>query len=230
MPAHAAESLTALYAAVPAPPGDLATASSWVRDGRIAAAEMLSIEARLLNQKSASGGTSTATAVHTRAEAPQDSPEVLACVAAYKTYLAANLGTNEPAQVLGRRLSSLVQGFARLKLRTSKPDLLQDIRKQELASYGALFADWKVRREPVIDRAQREISAAGEAGSIGNAENRMAVQQYRRAMIIEIEALLGVTRQAVESAAGISAAPAPTPGRGPSTLWDMMSGPTKNPS
>lgn len=230
LPAPAAESLTALYAAVPAPPADLTAALGWVRDGRIAATEVQSLETRLANQKSAFAGAAAGTAVHTSAESQPDSPAVMACVAAYQAYLAANPAGNEAAQVLGRRLSSLAQGYAGLKLKaSSSPQLMRDIQQRELSSYAALFADWKAKRNSVVEKAQRELQAAGEPAAIKNADNRAAVQQYQGAMITEIEALFGMTRQAVETAAGLAAA-APAPGRAPSTLWDLMSNPKKKPS
>lgn len=59
----------------------------------------------------------------------------------------ANEAGGEPSQVLAKRLAALAQGYAGLKQRTAtRPDLLLDIREQELASYGAQFVDWKAKR------------------------------------------------------------------------------------
>lgn len=219
--AWAAESLTELYAAVPAPPADPATAQKWVREGQVAAPQAQAFEARLADLKTPGSGAAAAGA----AEVLEDPPAVQACVAAYKSYLASGPGGQASAQVLGARLSSLARAYTGLKRRTSHPELLQDIRQQELTSYRALFEDWKSKRGPVIDKAQRELLLAGEPSSIRNAESRAMVLQYRQAMVGEIEALFSVTLQAVEAAAGILDVPAAATEPGPSTLWDLMANP-----
>lgn len=217
--AATAENLSGLYAAVPAPPAELDVALGWVENGRIVASELVSIEARVSAQLSKS---SLAPATTAGDPAAPDSAAILACVTSYRAYLAANTPVAGPLQALQGRLVSLGQGYAGLKQRTQIPELLLDIRQRELASHAALFADWKSKRQMIVEKAQREIAAAGDPAMIQSPEHRSAVQAYRAAMLLEVRALAGVTRQAVEAAAGIGST-AVSSGAGPSTLWDLMS-------
>ncbi|MGQ0697419.1 MAG: hypothetical protein ACT4PZ_04170 [Panacagrimonas sp.] len=223
--------LAELLASVPAPPGDVDTATGWVRDRTIAAPAMLDFEARLKAQKVALA-LPAAAAVQTGAATPQDSAAVLAAVEGYKAYFAANSAANNPAQVLGKRMFWLAGRFGTLKRGITDAYRVADLRKQELAAYGALFTDWQSKRAPVIQKAHRELAAAGDLAAVQSGENRAALQQYGLAMIGELETLYGLTRHSVETAAGIAAPPpAPaTPGRAPTTLWDLMSNPPKKAS
>ena len=218
-PAATPENLTRLYAAVPPPPTALDTALGWVENGRIVASELVAVETLVDAQL---GDSSVAPAVTAGDPTAPDGAAVLACVSSYRAYLAANTPVGGPLQALQGRLVSLGQGYAGLKQRTQIPELLLDIHQRELASHAALFADWKSKRQMVVEKAQRELEAAGDPASIRSPEHRSAVQAYRAAMLLEIRALAAVTRQAVEAAAGIGGTTAP-PGAGPSTLWDLMS-------
>lgn len=218
--ARAAESLSDLLAAVPAPPADLATALGWIREDRLVAPEALAFEARLAGFAKTQPLPAVTTATTT------DAAAVAIAVAAYQSYLSANPRGKAPAQVLGERLSSLAQAYTGLKRRTSNPELVQDIREQELAAYRALFEDWKARRAPIVARAELDMQRAGAAEAIQDPAQRTAIAQYRQAMLGEVEALFGVTQQAIEAAAGrLQPSDAAVPRPGPSTLWDLMSNP-----
>lgn len=231
MPSRAVTPLAELLASVPAPPGDVDVAAGWVRDGKLAAPEVLDFESRLNAQKLALAPSGASASVQTGAAASPDSAAVAAALAGYKAYFASNSAANDPAKALSGRMNWLAQRFGTLKQGISDVERVADLRKQELAAYGALFADWKSKRAPLIQKAHRELAAAGELAVIQSAENRTALQQYGLAMISELETLFGLTRHAVETAAGIAAPVVPAkPGRPPSTLWDLMANPPKKAS
>lgn len=225
----AATPLTELFKNIPAPPQDAATALAWVKDGKVAAPEIVTLESNLqaahataLAEAAKSGPAPAVTA--------SDTAAVGSAADGYRAYAAANAGANSPAALLGGRVKWLASRFSGLKERVAGTDRAGEVREQELAAYRSLFADWQAQRAPIIGRAQAELAAAGEPTAIASPENRAAVQRYRAAMINEIEVLLGLTRFSVERAAGLSSAEPSSVEPSGNTLWDLMSDTRKRPA
>ncbi|TDU26660.1 hypothetical protein DFR24_3689 [Panacagrimonas perspica] len=226
-PCAAATPLTELYKSTPAPPKDPATALAWVKDGKVVAPEIVTLESNL----QAAQATALAEATKAAAGAPAATPDTAAvstAAAGYRAYVAANEGANAPEAVLGGRVKWLASRFSGLKKRVAGTDRATEVREQELAAYRSLFADWQTQRTPIVSKAQAELAAAGEPTAIASPESRAAVQRYRAAMINEVEVLLGLTRFSVERAAGLESADASTVESG-NTLWDLMTDTRKRP-
>lgn len=229
MPASAATSITALFNAIPPPPADVAAATAWVRDGRVAAPEIVTLEANL-QAAHASSLDAAKNAAASTAGSEADPTAIAGAVSGYQTYIAANSGPNTPAAALGGRVQWLAKRFSGLRKRVQEnPERIAEIREQELAAYRALFRDWQSQRIGLLTKAQAELAAAGDPAAIRSAEQRAAVERYRGAMLNEVEVLLGLTRFSVERAAGLPGAEPATVVPSGDTLWDLMSDPRKRP-
>ena len=217
------------FASVPAPPADAATAQSWVQNGAVAAPQIVNLEASL---QAAHASALADAAAATRASSPAaaaDNAAVAAAVEGYRAYAAANSDANSPAAMLGGRVKWLAGRFTGLKKRVAGTDRAAEVRDQELAAYRALFSDWQAQRTSIVIRAQGELAAAGDPAAIASPASRAAVQRYRAAMVNEAEVLLGLTRFAVERAAGLATAEPASVEPSANTLWDLMSDPRKRP-
>lgn len=228
--AHGAASLLALYQSVPAPPPDAATAARWVREGEVVDPQILTLEAQLKSERAALATESSGAALPSNVAAA-DGSAVSAAVNGYKAYLAANSDTRAPALLLGGRAKWLAGRFSGLRKRVSDPEDLAEIREQELAAYRALFTDWQNSRRSLVARAESELAAAGAPAAVASSpEQRTALARYRAAALGEVEILLGLTRLAVEHAAGLKAADPATIPASANTLWDLMSDPRQRPA
>lgn len=225
--ASAAVSLSALYQAVPPPPADVATAAGWVREGAVAEPQLLNLEAQLKAERASLALASGASAKLTGT--PPEAGALAAAINGYKAYVKAHGGAQSPATLLGSRAKWLAGRFSGLRKRVSNPEDLNEIRTQELAAYCALFSDWQTSRRSVVARAESDLAPIPDPSAIAAPEQRAAVAQYRAAALGEIEVLLGLTRLAVEHAAGLKAAEPSTVPAGANTLWDLMSDPRKRP-
>ncbi len=230
-PGHAAITapLNELYRTTPAPPKDPDSANAWVKDGKVVAPEILTLESDL----QAAAAAALADAAHATAaktSGGQDSAAVMAAANGYRAYVAANEGPNSPASVLGGRVKWLAGRFNGLKKRVAGTERETEVREQELASYRTLFADWQAQRGPILNKAQAELSAAGDPTAIASGEARASVQRYRAAMLDEIEVLLGLTRFSVERATGLATAETAPTLPNANTLWDLMVDPRKKPA
>lgn len=226
---HVATSAGDAFGSVPPPPADAATAQSWVQNGAVAAPQVVTLEASLRASHASALSQAATAAAASAASAAADSAAVAAAVDGYRAYSAANEGANSPAATLGSRVKWLAGRFASLKKRVAGTDRVAEVREQELAAYRALFSDWQAQRSPIVIRAQGELAAAGDASVIASPTSRAAVLRYRAAMINEAEVLLGLTRFAVERAAGLGAAEPAAVEPNANTLWDLMSDPRKRP-
>lgn len=225
--ASAALSLTDLYQAVPAPPKDVPTATAWIRDGKVVAPEIVSLEAHLKTEEEAVAATASKAAT---AAPGQDSPAVLEAVAAYQGYAATNSQDQSPAAVQGGRAKWLAGRFAGLRKRIKDPAGLIEVRDQELAAYRALSADWQPKRSVIVAQANKQLMATGDPTAVKTPQNRAALEKYRLAMLEEVEVLLGLTRLSVERAGGLPSAEPSTVEPSANTLWDLMSDPRKKPA
>lgn len=223
----AATPLTELYKSTPAPPKDPAMALAWVKDGKVVAPEIVTLESNLQAAQATALAEAAKAAAGTKATA-EDPAAVTAAADGYRAYAAANEGANAPEAVLGGRVKWLASRFSGLKKRVAGTDRAGEVRDQELAAYRSLFADWQTQRAPIVSKAQAELAAAGEPTAISSPESRAAVQRYRAAMINEVEVLLGLTRFSVERAAGLESAESTTVESG-NTLWDLMTDTRKRP-
>lgn len=214
-----ADSLLDLFDAVPAPPADVASAQAWVRAGKIATPQLAALEARLKS-------TVPQSAANTQVADPA---AVQIAVDLYQAYVAANSGDQAPATALGARANWLSGRYAGLRKQTPEADTVRilEIKTQELASFRALFADWKTQRRGLVAEAQAALSGAGDPSRIPSAPQRAAVEQYRAAMLQEIQALMSLTRLSAERAAGLASAEPSTVQPGANTLWDLMRNPPK---
>lgn len=228
LPCLAATSLTELYRGIPPPPADVATAITWVQQGKVIAPEVVTLESNLRAAHAAVLDAADNAAASSSGAAPD--PSAIAAVSAgYQSYAAAHSGQQAPAAALGGRVQWLAKRFSGLRKRVEGSDRVPDVLEQELAAYRALFADWQGQRLGLLTKAQTELAAVGDPAAIGSAEDRAAVERYRAAMLNEVEVLLGLTRFAVERAAQLpSAEPASVEPSG-NTLWDLMSDPRKRP-
>lgn len=226
-PSFAATPLTELYKSTPAPPKDPSTALAWIKDGKVVAPEIVTLESNLQAAEATALAEATKAAAGAKSATP-DSAAVTAAAAGYRAYIAANEGANSPEAVLGGRVKWLASRFSGLKKRVAGTDRETEVREQELAAYRSLFADWQTQRTPIIGKAQAELAAAGEPATIASPESRAAVQRYRAAMINEVEVLLGLTRFSVERAAGLPSPESSTVESG-NTLWDLMTDTRKRP-
>ena len=213
-----ADSLLDVFDAVPAPPADVASAQTWVSADKVTAPRLLALEARV------KAGPVAATST----DAAPDAAAVQLAVGVYKAYASANSDANAPAAVLGSRANWLSGRYAGLRKRTPEADTarMAELKEQELASFRALFADWKMQRRGLVAEAQAALASAGDPSLISAPDQREAIQQYRAAMQQEIELLIGLTRHAVARAAGLSSAEPVAVQPGANTLWDLMRNPT----
>lgn len=227
-PAGAATSLTELYQSVPPPPADVGSALAWVQGGKVAAPEIVALETHLraAHATSLAASAQAATPADTGASA---STAIAAAVAGYRGYASTHQGAQSPAAALGKRVQWLAKRFSGLHRRVAGTDRAAEVRTQELAAYRALFGDWQAQRLPLLSQAQRELGAAGDPAAMTSAEDRAAIQRYRAAMLNEVEVLLGLTRYAVERAAGLPAAEPERIEPSGNTLWDLMSDPRQRP-
>lgn len=210
------------FRTTPPPPASTAIAALWVQDGRVAAAEVVQLEAALKAARS-SALADAATATDAKgAGAPGEVPAVKLAVEGYQAYRAANEGATSPASVLGGRVQWLAKRFSGVRKRVEGTDRAPEVREQELSAYRALFTDWQTQRAPIVSKAQAELAAVGDPAAIRSGADRAAVQRYRAAMIEEVEVLLGLTRYAVERAAGLPTAEPATVTPSANTLWDLM--------
>lgn len=220
--AHAAQPpvLTEWFRTVPPPPASAAVAALWVQGGRVAAPEVVQLESTLVSARTASLAEASGA---TDAARDERNAAVQLAVDGYQSYRAASAGSNAPAAVLGGRVQWLAKRFSGLHRRVAGTDRVQEVREQELAAYRALFTDWQGQRAPIVAKAQAELAAAGDPAAIASGADRASVLRYRAAMIEEVEVLLGLTRYAVERAAGLPTAEPSTVTPSATTLWDLMS-------
>lgn len=229
MPAFPATSITALFNSIPPPPPDVAAATAWVRDGRVVAPEIVTLEANLqaahassLDAANNAKGSTSGTAA--------DASAIAGAVSGYQTYIAGNSGPNAPAATLGARVQWLAKRFSGLRKRVQdQPARVAEVREQELSAYRALFRDWQSQRISLLTKAQTELAAAGDPTAIRSAEQRASIERYRAAMLNEVEVLLGLTRFSVERAAGLPGAEPASVEPSGDTLWDLMSNPRQRP-
>ncbi|MGQ0529201.1 MAG: hypothetical protein ACT4PG_05140 [Panacagrimonas sp.] len=215
-----ADSLLDLFDAAPAPPTNAASAQAWVREGRVVTPQLAALDARL-----------KAATTQSLANVPApDAAAVQIAVDLYQAYVAANSGDQAPAAALGSRANWLSGRYAGLRKRTSDADLarIQEIKEQELASFRALFTDWKTQRRGLVAEAQAALSGVGDSSQIASAPQRAAVEQYRAAMLQEIQVLMNLTRLSAERAAGLPSAEPSTVQPGANTLWDLMRNPQRS--
>lgn len=221
--AQAAGSLVDLYQAVPPPPGELEIARAGVSAGRLSAPEVLGYEARLRAERA----PEPAAAPSSSTSATRQAAAIAQVVASEKAYASAHAGDQSPAAALGARVQWLATRFSGLNRRVAGTEREAEVRGQELSAYGALFQDWRAQRAPLISRAQYELAAVGDPAAIASDPDRAAVQRYRAAMLDEVEVLLGLTRFAIERAAGLPAAEPAQLKPSANTLWELMSDPRR---
>ena len=101
-----AATLAELIATVPAPPKDMATAVSWVRDGQIVEPAYLSFKHQLDAERASvialNGGTPPLLGSAPSPNIP-DAPEVQNAIRGYDQYLDAHSGRNDPKTALAKR-------------------------------------------------------------------------------------------------------------------------------
>lgn len=216
---HAA-SLAQLYARVPAPPADVGAALAASQTGQLTTAEyrvvMDALAAERASISALAGGTYPALEAVGALDASEPA-EVREAARAYDAYLAAHAGKQEPGAALAKRTrwlqaamgGRLAKVMARIQpcaepcadaqtlaAREEKARIAQ----QDLAQFGALFADWTQGRASLVARADAQIQASGEGAAAQTSAGRVAIARLRAAMLREIEVALSVTELAVKRA------------------------------
>ena len=230
-PPAQASSLVELFDQVPAPPADVGTALSWLRDGQIVAPEYARLKQAIEAERDAiaalNGGSFPAPTDHAPAAPATEPPEVQGALRAYGDYLASNSGKQAPAPVLGKRarwLHAAMSGRLGAVLGAMKPcavpcadaQLLaanqpmlparQELAEQDLKQWNSLFQDWRAKRRGVVSSAQDFMTATGDGSHATSNEGRAGLASYRAAMLREIEVSLSVTELALRRANAIETA------------------------
>jgi hypothetical protein len=225
-----ASSVAELFEQVPAPPADVATAMSWIKDGKVVAPQYtqlkLAIEAERAAIAALNGGVAPAPGA-APSSTTGEGPEVQTALKAYSDYLASNSGKQDPASVVGKRarwLHAAMTGKLATLLKAMKPcpspcedpgALAQNqplepqrsaLAEQDLRQWNTLFLDWQAKRRDVVSQAQAQIAAAGGGAKAATAEGRAGVAGYRAAMLHEVEAALSVTELALKRVNAIETA------------------------
>lgn len=223
-PSQGAELLMDLFASVPEPPVDAAEAMTWVAEGRIVEPRLLDALARIEARKAALRKTA---ALGTSPSTPSPG-SVQAALLSYRAYTAEVTGGQAPAQALEGRRNWLSNRFDALRLSSpADPQSVAELRRQELAAYTALYADWKPGRLAAIRRADVVLASIENTDAVPRTQDREEIHAYELALISEIEALATLCRHAALTTAGINTVktdPAETL-RPATTLWDLMRNP-----
>lgn len=216
-----AATLAELIATVPAPPKDMATAVSWVRDGQIVEPAYLSFKQQLDAERASvialNGGTPPLLGSAPSPNIP-DAPEVQNAIRGYDQYLDAHSGRNDPKTALAKRtrwlqaamgqsLATLLEKLKPCSYPCQDPAIVaanapleakkQDMVEHDLRVWTSLFQDWKATRTPIVTRAAAQIAATGDGSKAATLDGKSALAQYRAAMLKEIELTLSVTELAV---------------------------------
>ncbi len=209
-----------LFRQVPAPPADEATALRWWKDGKLGGPEIQPFLDQLEKERSVildlNGG-------HYPVLEPlspgDDAPAVVQDISAgYQKYLARHGEANSAQAQLGKRsrwLQAAMGGRLSVVLKLLKPcavpcedaDIVAHnaphqaevsrLVRQDLVQWGALFADWKQKREPIVLAEQPRLEEADKALPTLNDASKSLLARYRAAMLSEVEALLSITETAV---------------------------------
>lgn len=209
--------LTDLLAAVPPPPKDLATATTWIREGQIVAPEYLRFKESMVAERAAIGVVPAgAAAIEPDSSEPV---EVQAAIRAYNAYLAANTGKDEAKAALSKRTRwvQMAMGGQLRRLNekmapcatpcTDTAALAQNqvllerrkkLEEEELKVWAALFPDWQRSRGSIVATAQTRIAATDDGARAVGATAKGAIARYRLAMLDEIDNLLSITELTVK--------------------------------
>ncbi len=223
-PLHA-ESLSDLFAQVPAPPADAMTAVHWMDGGNMVAPPYLEFQQKIADERSAIltlNGGEAPNAHEAYAPSPQASPEVQRLARAYNGYLGSASGKDAPVATLTKRTRWVKKAMTGRQIAVTQklrpcPDpcqdgaaiehnrpLLQQRQKDlvtEMEMWSAMFADWKRKRAPVVASAQQSLDA--NAAAADSPEGRAIVARYRAAMLNEISLLFSITDTAVRRAVAV---------------------------
>lgn len=224
----AAASLSDLFAAVPRPPADAATAVTWVADGAVIQPEVVTLRQAITAERAAiaelNGGAAPQPGTPVAA-APNDPPEVQRAARAYADYLTANGGERSPQAALAKRKRWLQRALGQQQMEVNRrmrpcPAPCTDsailaenqqhlearmrILDTEIRTWNALFDDWKKTRGAYVIPGDLSLGAAAPAAAAATPQGRSALASYRAAMLDEVEMLLSITELSALRAAAIT--------------------------
>lgn len=222
-----ASELGALFDAVPAPPAQVDAALAAWHDGQITLPAYQTYLAQLTAQRKAliafNGGAAPVVGTQL-ASVSGDTPETMAALAAFRSYLSENTGEKAPMAAIQKRsrwISAAMGGSLKQLLSKMEPcaapctdagilarnqPLLakkRQLGEQELTLWASLFTDWKRGHSARITAADRALSAADDGRKALTPDGRAGIARYRAAMLDEIAALASITELAITRAAVI---------------------------